>query len=228
MVNTKLVRELEKKNKGHILFDYQKPSDLWELKKILEERGEIVVDFSVMEWNEAFKVVLIDQVDGKETSREKTSKLNAARQYAATKLLAELEKKYPQVKEYGGSDFLPIFTEGDREKYEKKQETIYNLKDVEDILEVEGIKVDRVHFLMNGTRSDALCDALSMLLSDDTPFRVSIYSSPNGFYTCRVPDAKERIWIHQAYNYTRFSKYEEGVVNKAARQYQKRKNEKQG
>ncbi len=24
MVNTKLVRELEKKNKGHILFDYQK------------------------------------------------------------------------------------------------------------------------------------------------------------------------------------------------------------
>ena len=45
MTNSKIIRELENNQKGHIIFDHQKASDLNELKKILEEENKIVIDF---------------------------------------------------------------------------------------------------------------------------------------------------------------------------------------
>ena len=212
MINKILERVIGKKQKGHILFDHQEGSDLHKLAQYLEEKGEIVINFNPIEWHDkVVAVVLVKDIEGIIIQREKKEKFEACRKYIATKLLTELEKKYPEIKQYEGSSYLPIFLEGDRQEYEAKRQSIYSLEDVEEILEVEGITLDRVHFIMNGTRSDTICDSLSILLSDKTPFKVSIYCSPNGFYTYRIPDATEKIFLDQVYNYTRYDKFQEGI-----------------
>lgn len=224
MINKILERVIGKKQKGHILFDHQEGSDLHKLAQALEETGEIVIDFNPIEWHDkVVAVVLVKDIEGIIIQREKKEKLEACRKYIATKLLTELEKKYPEVKQYEGSSYLPIFLEGDRQEYEAKRQSIYSLEDVEEILEVEGIILDRVHFIMNGTRSDTICDSLSILLSDKTPFKVSIYCSPNGFYTYRIPDATEKIFLDQVYNYTRYDKFQKGKRNNAVKPHKKGK-----
>ena len=222
MVNQNIMKELKEKRKGHILFDYQISSDLYHLSELIKD--DIVVDFSVMEWKEVYPIILLEEKNGKLTAADKDYSIEVARKYIATKLLSELEAKYPQLKEYGGSEFLPIFLKRDREEYQRKRNYIYGLQDVEEMLSVEGIQLDRVHFIMNGTRSDHLCDALSILLSDDTPFSVSVYCAPNGFYTHYIPDSKERIVLENAYNYTVYNKLQEGRINKAKRPKQNRRN----
>ncbi len=222
MINQNIIRELEKKRKGHILFNYQIPLDLYRLPEMIQD--DIVVNLSVAEWMQVSSIVLLKEKDGKWIAGDKDYIIEVARKYIATKLLVELEKKYPQIKEYGGSEFLPIFLKNDREEYQRKRNYIYGLKDVEDILEVEGIPLDRVHFIMNGTRSNNLCDALSILLSDDTPFNVSIYCSPNGFLTYYIPDSKDRIVLENAYNFTVYNKRKEGYFNKAKKSKEKKKN----
>ena len=221
MVNQNIIKELKKKRKGHILFNYQIPSDLYYLPEMIQD--DIVVDLSVVEWMSVSPIVLVEEKDGKMTAADKDYSIEVARKYIATRLLAELEKKYPQLKKYGGSEFLPIFLKSDREEYQRKKNYIYGLKDVEDMLSVEGIQLDRVHFIMNGTRSDHLCDALSILLSDDTPFSVSIYCSPNGFYTYYIPDSKDRIVLEKAYSFKVYNKLEEGFFNKAKKPKESRK-----
>ncbi len=221
MVNQNIIKELKKKKKGHILFNYQIPSDLYYLPEMIQD--DIVVDLSVVEWMSVSPIVLVEEKDGKMTAADKDYSIEVARKYIATRLLAELEKKYPQLKKYSGSEFLPIFLKSDREEYQRKKNYIYGLKDVEDMLSVEGIQLDRVHFIMNGTRSDHLCDALSILLSDDTPFSVSIYCSPNGFYTYYIPDSKDRIVLEKAYSFKVYNKLEEGFLNKAKKPKESRK-----
>ena len=224
MINKILEREIEKKQKGHILFNHQEASDLHQLAQYLEEKGEIVINFNPIEWhNKVASIVLVKDIEGNIIQREEKAKFEACRKYIATKILTELEKKYPEIKEYEGSSYLPIFIKGDRQGYEAKRQSIYSLKDVEDILETEGITLDRVHFIMNGTRSDTICDSLSILFSDKTPFKVSIYCSPNGFYTYRIPDTTERIYFHQVYNYTEYDKFKEGKINVALKPNQKGK-----
>ena len=223
MINKILEREIAKKQKGHILFNHQEGSDLHQLAQSLEEKGEIVINFNPIEWCKVAAVVLVKDIEEIIIQREKEDKFEACRKYIATKLLTELEKKHPEIKQYEGSSYLPIFLEGDRQEYEAKRQSIYSLKDVEDILEIEGITLDRVHFIMNGTKSDTICDSLSILLSDKTPFKVSIYCSPNGFYTYRIPDATEKIYLDQVYNYTIYDKFQEGKSNVAVKPNQKGK-----
>ena len=223
MINTILKREVENKPKGHILFNNQKASDLDQLKQLLVEKGDIIIDFPSIEWHKVANIILLKDIDDTVAVREKDSKIEACRKYIATKLLTELEMKYPELRQYEGSSYLSIFLKGDKQEYEKKRQSIYSLKDLESILEVEKITLDRVHIIMNGTRSSTICDSLSILLSDKTPFKVSIYCSPNGFYTCYIPDATEKVFLHQAYNYTVYSKYKEGIENVAVKPKQKRK-----
>ena len=51
MENKKIIRELEKNEKGNNIFGDQKSQDLNELKDILKERKDLVVDFPVKEWD---------------------------------------------------------------------------------------------------------------------------------------------------------------------------------
>lgn len=202
MTNSKIIRELEKNKKGHIIFDNQKISDLNELKEILDKQDKIVVAFPYDEWEKVYDSIW---------SEDRYQRVLETRKYIATKILVELEKKYPQLKEYGASQDIKYFTSGNRELYQEKSHAM-TIEDLEEIMSYEEIEVDRIHFIMNQTESDNLCDALSILLSDTTPFSVSFYSSPSKFSTLTIPEQKNT-FIYEVYSYTRYREYEEGKEN---------------
>ncbi len=220
MVNQNIIRELEKNRKGHIIFENQINRDLIELPSLIEK--DPVVELSPEEWFYVLDVTVLDEYGN---VADKDYKIEAVRKYIATKILTLLEQKYPQLQEYEGSSYLPIFIKGDREEYQRKKDSIYSLKEVFDILEVEGIKEDRIHFIMYYTGSNLLCDSLSILLSNNTPFSVSFYLYPGGFSTYYIPDSKERIHLNCAYNYTVYNACETGKNNTVRKGKQKKKSD---
>ena len=213
MTNSKIIRELENNQKGHIIFDHQKASDLNELKKILEEENKIVIDFSSEEWDIAFHCIVTDNYCQRVDYHYQI--ILETRKYIATKILVELEKKYPQLKEYGASQDIKYFTQGNRTLYKEKPHAM-SIEDLEEIMTIEGIEVDRIHIIMNQIDSSYIRAALSILLSDNTPFSVTFYSSPFKCMPFEIPD-KEKTTIYDVYNFTRYDEYEEGkknIVNK--------------
>ena len=213
MTNSKIIRELENNQKGHIIFDHQKASDLRELKEILEEQNKILIDFSNEEWDKVFNCIVTDNYYQRVAYHYQS--ILETRKYIATKILVELEKKYPQLKEYGASQDIKYFTQGNRTLYKEKSHAM-TIEDLEEIMSIEGIEVDRIHFIMNQIDSSYIRDALSILLSDDTPFSVTFYSSPFKCMPFEIPD-KEKTTIYDVYNFTRYDGYEEGkknIVNK--------------
>ena len=206
MTNSKIIRELENNQKGHIMFDCQKASDLRELKEILEEQNKILIDFSNEEWDKVFNCIVSDNY---------YQSILETRKYIATKILVELEKKYPQLKEYGASQDIKYFTQGNRTLYKEKSHAM-TIEDLEEIMTIEGIEVDRIHIIMNQIDSSYIRAALSILLSDNTPFSVTFYSSPFRCMSFEIPD-KEKTTIYDVYSFTRYNGYEEGkenIVNK--------------
>lgn len=197
MVNKNITKELENNEKGHIIFNSQNPKDLKELEEILRENNELLVDFPVNEWDKFAPLLM---------SRRDMTQLEATRRYVAGKLLETLKEKYPQIQKY--------FISKDNTDYPN---LAYNLTYVKDILELEIINPERVHFIMNGNKSAILCDAISILLSDDNPFDVSIYTAPNIFYTSIIPDNREKVYMWQEYNYKTYHENEDGYRNVATR-----------
>lgn len=197
MVNKNITKELENNEKGHIIFNSQNPKDLKELEEILRENNELLVDFPVNEWDKFAPLLM---------SRRDMTQLEATRRYVAGKLLETLKEKYPKIQKY--------FISKDNTDYPN---LAYNLTYVKDILELEIINPERVHFIMNGNKSAILCDAISILLSDDNPFDVSIYTAPNIFYTSIIPDNREKVYMWQEYNYKTYHENEDGYRNVATR-----------
>ena len=190
MVNNKLLREVESNKKGNVIFNDQKASDLEELKEILEKRGELVVDFPVDEW---------DKVGPYLMNRNDMTQLQATRGYIASKILNAIKEKCPELKKY----------------YEENR--LFDFAYIDAIMKINNINLKRIHFIMNGNKSAILCDALSILLSEEYGFDVSIYSSPNNFYTTVIPDYQEKVYLWQEYSYTSFYENEEGEKNTASR-----------
>ena len=221
MINKNITREVTSKRKGHIIYSHQEYYDMIQLPELLKK--EIVVDLSPSEWLQASNTIFVEERDGKIEAVEQKNIIETTRKLIVTKLLSELEKKYPQLKEYDASSYLQYFLNGNLSEFQRKKDSIYSIKDLEDILEVEEIKLDRVHFIMNYTRSDTLCDALSILLSDNTPFSVSIYCCPNGFYTCYIPDSDEKVFLQDAYNYTLYDRLDAGIDYNQKKPKQKRR-----
>ena len=161
-----LKHRIEKDNNLYINEDQQ---DLEEMKRYLVGQGEIVVDFPKQEWEHAMIVI---------SGEMKEFQDDATRKYVGAKILYELEKKYPVLKrEYNGSKYLPIFQMGDEKAYKEKSSYIYNVFDVNDILEVEDIHPERLHIFMNGNRSVLLKDALMNLFDNRNSFNTNLYSS---------------------------------------------------
>ena len=157
---------IEKDNNLYINEDQQ---DLEEMKRYLVGQGEIVVDFPAHEWEHAMLVI---------SGEMKEFQGDATRKYVGTKILKELEAKYPVLKrEYNGSKHLPIFQMGDEKTYKEKSSYIYNVYDVRDILEVEDIHPERIHLFMNQIRSPLLRDAILILFSNNTGCDINLYSS---------------------------------------------------
>ena len=198
MENKNIIRELESNKRGNNIFNDQKSSDLTELKEILEEGEELMVDISAEEW---------DRVAPSLMRRKNMTQLSATRSYVAQMLLNVLKEKYPKIEKYiyyKASSHKPNF--------------LYNLSYIKDILEIEDIHPDRIHIIMNETKSAILCDAVSILLGDDYPFDVNIYTSPNVFYTTVIPDNRDKVFLWEEYDYTSYNANNEGIVNKATRE----------
>lgn len=212
MVNKNILKVLEENKKGHIIFESQDPRDLDELKYILKKRGDLVVDIPEKEWFVVAPLVF---------EENPAFRIQATRKYIAARLLVELEKKYPQLKEYGGTRHLEAIQTGDVETFKNEYDLLYSLDDIRDMLEIEGIQLNRLHIIMNGNRSNILCDAASVLLRDDNPYSTSIYTAPNMFYTSIIPDAFEKTNMRDAYNFTIYQKFDEGIVNKAKKKQKK-------
>ena len=198
MQNKKMIRELIKNKKGHEIFEEQSSSDLHAFTRILEANDRVVVQFNKDEW---------EQVEPTIEKEHDCFKVRVTRQYIASKILSKLGEKYPQLEEYRGKDSLEVLKKPD--VFKKREDLIYNLYDVRDILDVEGISVDRIHFMINGIDSSLLCDSLSLLLRDDTPYDSSIYLT-SSFTTQEIPDMYDGTKLWEGYNYTIFHQTEEG------------------
>lgn len=210
-INQNIQREIENNTQGNIIFESQRESDGSRLEELLKDKDEILVDFS-NDWHEA--QTLLYRID-------KESRLKATRQYVSIKILEALEERYPKIKEYEGSKNLDIFKKYDIESYKSKEKTLYNIQDVLDLLSIEDINIDRIYFMIHG--ESLLCDALTILLSDDNPFNITIYSSESSFSTFYDPDSIEKKRISEIYSYTTFNKGEEGKSSYKLSSKQKRK-----
>ena len=192
MQNKKMIRELIKNNKGHEIFESQEASDLHAFTRLLEANDRVVVQFNKDEW---------EQVEPTIEKEHDCFKLRVTRQYIASKILSKLGEKYPQLEEYRGKDSLEVLKKPD--VFKKREDLIYNLYDVRDILDVEGIPVDRIHFVIDGIDSKLLCDSLSLVLRDDNPYDSSIY--------LEIPDMYDGTKLWEGYSYTLFHQDEEGI-----------------
>ena len=212
MVNSNLEKVYRENLKGHNIFEKQTSSDMKEFKELLEKENQIVIDFPQEEWNTAKKLIFLE---------DPYHEIDVARQFVAAKILSALTKKYPQLEKYDAESRLDIFKTNKEHVFWEKCKTLYSLDNVMEILEIEDIKPDRIHFIMNGNNSNILCDALSILLRDNNQFNTSIYTSPNIFYTSVVPDSNRTQFLNQAYNYTLFHRSELGEVNQREKTYEK-------
>lgn len=199
MKNTKMIRELIKNKQGHDIFESQEASDLHAFTRLLEANDRVVIKFDKNEWG---------QVEPTIEQEHDCFKLRVARQYIASKILSKLGERYPELEEYKGKDNLEVLKRPD--VFKKREDLIYNLYDVRDILDVEDISVDRIHFIIDGIDSSLLCDSLSLVLRDDSPYNSSIYLTSN-FTTQEIPDMYDGTKLWEGYNYTLFHQDEEGI-----------------
>ena len=149
-------------------FYTKRKKDLLKIEEDLRNRGEIVLSFNVKEWEKASQII-----DGE----MKEFQEDATRKYIGLKLLEELEKKYPRLKqEYNGTKYLPIFTEGNKEEYAKKINYIYNLYNIREIIDVEELPIKKVHIFTAGINNHNFRKVMMDLLSEENSFSVDIYS----------------------------------------------------
>lgn len=195
-INQNIQRVIEEEMPGHIIFNSQRGSDRVRLESLLKDRNEIVVSFD--DWREV--IPLLYQI------KDKKTQLKATRQYVSAKILQPLEERYSQIKEWEGSNDLDVFKQNNLELYEKKR-ALNNLTDVENLMSMLDINIDRMYFIVYG--EILLCEALSFLLRDETPFKVTIFSVDASFCAF-YPDSDAMELLSDVYSYTSFNKGEEG------------------
>ena len=206
-INENILKEVmkdETDDRGHIIFNSQRESDMGRLNRLLINEDRIFVEFNYYEWGPVMSMIYSIS-DGKKH-------LIAGRQYIAAKILQVLEEKYPRLKEYQGSKNLEVFKQGNLELYNEKEKALYDLDDLREMLTSEEICIDRIHFIIRSIGSPVLFNALAILLSDDTPFKVSIYISESSFPQ-RDLHSTVNEWYSEIYSYTSFNRGKKGELS---------------
>ena len=231
MNNNILLRELKNKEKVHEIFHRQTERDLTVLAKVIERDypEDILLDFDPQEywmkvspisWNQANKYLVGDKKDYKLIKQEELKVLD---HYVTLKILESLAQRDSELKVFFNKDDLEIFTSGNTEKYEERKDVLYTSEDIKEILKCDENAPSRVHFIMNGIKSDRLCDVISTYLDQDTPFTTRIYLAPNGFYTAQVEHNGKKEYMWAVYDYIDFYDSQEGTQT---RPYRKKKGQK--
>ena len=231
MNNNILLKELKNKQKVHEIFHRQTERDLTVLAKVIERDypEDILLDFDPQEywmkvspisWNQANKYLVGDKKDYKLIKQEELKVLD---HYVTLKILESLAQRDSELKVFFNKDDLEIFTSGNTEKYEERKDVLYTSEDIKEILKCDENAPSRVHFIMNGIKSNRLCDVISTYLDQDTPFTTRIYLAPNGFYTAQVEHNGKKEYMWAVYDYIDFYDSQEGTQT---RPYRKKKGQK--
>lgn len=220
MVNTILKRELKSNKNGHKLFDNQKSSDLHEIveNEELHSKDDLYVNLDVKDWDNIRERIY--------ESCDEEEQLKRCQKYITLRILEQLQKRNKELEEYEVNKYLFIFRYDSEESYKKVENNFLGVNDVIDLLSFEENQVQRIHFIMNGNKNHLLCDALTPFLARDLPFSTSIYTSPNCFYSILIPGIKEKKYIWEEYEYTRFTEYNEGEKNVPKKKKNKKVKEK--
>ena len=203
-INENIEKEATKedvKDRGHIIFNSQRESDMGRLENLLTDENKIFVLFDYEEWGPIQSMIY--------SIKDGTKHIPAGRKYIAAKIFQVLEERYPKLKEYEGSKSLEIFKQGNSSFYLEKENSLCGLDFLEEVLTTEEINIDRIHFIVRSIGSPVLFNSLSMLLSDDTPFKVSIYISETSFPYRDLHSSDER-WYSEMYSYTSYTMGKDG------------------
>lgn len=213
MVNQILLNEIKKNEKGHKIFDYQKNEDLIELDEYIKIfTSDIIISLSSKEWYNPSIIIYSEE--------DRIEEIKSCRKYLVAKIIKELQKKYPKLEKYEIEHQLNIFEKKKKKEYHSRKEKMYDFEELIDIIQIEEIPIERIHFSLNISSVEVLCDALTIFLRDNLPFSVSIYLTHNSFYTILIPE-EERTYLWQAYQYKRFKEQEEGKDSKTTKKLSK-------
>ena len=218
MENKILLRELENKGNVHEIFEHQISKDVKELAKVIkkEHPNDLLVIFNPEEyWEKVEKIIYKETVDyryGKTKNsalvQQTTTKI--LDQYIALKVLENLSTKNTPLNLCFNEARLDIFKRGDYVAYEMFKDKIPDSDYVKEILTLDENAPTRIHFIVNGIKSNRLCDALCTYLDNNTTFATRIYLSPNGMYTATVKQNSKPVYLWEAYDYMVFDKDKEG------------------
>ena len=218
MENKILLRELENKEKVHEIFEHQNSRDLKELAKVIkkEHPNDLLVIFNPEEyWEKVEKIIYKETVDyrygkTKNSALVQQTAMKILDQYIALKIFENLSTKNIPLTLFSNEDRLNIFKRGDYVAYEMFKDKMPNSDDVKEIVTLDENAPSRIHFIVNGIKSNSLCDALCTYLDNTTTFATRIYLSPNGMYTATVKQNDKPVFLWEAYDYMIFDEDKEG------------------
>lgn len=218
MENKILLRELENKEKVHEIFEHQISKDVKELAKVIkkEHPNDLLVVFNPEEYWEKVEKIIFKETEEYRYGKTKDSTLvqqiaaKILNQYIALKVLENLSTKNTPLTLCFNEDRLNIFKRGDYAAYEMFKDKMPNSDDVKEILTLDEHAPSRIHFIVNGIKSNRLCDALCTYLDNSTTFTTRIYLSPNGMYTATVKQNGKPVFLWEAYDYMIFDGDKEG------------------
>lgn len=222
MENKILLRELENKEKVHEIFEHQTSKDLKELAKIIKNEypEDLLVVFNPEEyWEKVENIIYRETIEYRQGEKRNftlyqqiTTKI--LDQYIALKILEDLSKKNLNLSLCFNKARLDIFKRGDYVAYNMFKSQMPDSDYVKEMLTLDENAPTRIHFIVNGIKSNSLCDALCTYLDNSTTFATRIYLSPNGMYTATVKRSGKPVFLWEAYNYMIFDEESEGYQPK--------------
>lgn len=218
MENKKLLRELENKQKVHEIFEHQISKDLRELAKVIKKEypEDLLVIFNPEEYWEKVENIIYKETEDFRFGETKDSTLvqqitaKILDQYIALKVLENLSTKNTPLNLCFNEARLDIFKRGDYVAYEMFKNKMPDSDYVKEMLTLDENAPTRIHFIVDGIKSNKLCDALCTYLNSSTTFATRIYLSPNGLYTATVKREGKAVWLWEAYDYMIFDEDKEG------------------
>ena len=218
MENKILLRELENKENVHEIFEHQISKDVKELAKVIkkEHPNDLLVMFDPKEYKDKVEKIIFKETEeyryGKtmNSALEQQTAMKIVDQYIALKVLENLSTKNTPLNLFFNENRLDIFKRGDYVAYEMFKDKMPNSDEVKEILTLDENAPNRIHFIVNGIKSNSLCDALCTYLDNSTTFATRIYLSPNGMYTATVKQNGKPVFLWEAYDYMIFDGGEEG------------------
>ena len=207
MENKVLIKELNNTNNGNKIFNRQRRYDLIELVDYVNDNKalEIAVDLQLEDWFMAAPLI--------RSQYDEAEQLERCDKYLALKILEKMQYKNKRLKQIDVQQYLLIYESHDEKMYQQAKDKMMTTKELLKIIELENIKLNRIHFVLIDIASDTLCDTLAQFLENDSPISTSIYVFPGEYLSDTIPNSKEIKYIWDEYEYEVFNWEETGVMN---------------